>query len=189
MKSKRLTKAIKEIIIEKMCREFFKPREEAEDKAKVALADDAYSSLYSADDKKLMAEAPQGAFRYRTSIGLKFHNYSYHSYELSKAMPFFSSDDGRTVYFKEDSEFIRRFLTIKEREVKIREDRKALTASTNAILDSVTTIPKLLSIWPEVEAYLPTEDIVENLPALPVGDLNALIANLKVHAGEACETI
>lgn len=52
-----------------------------------------------------------------------------------------------------------------------------LKASVNAVLGSVTTDKKLIEIWPESAAFIPSPKDAgkQNLPALPIAELNKLI--------------
>lgn len=56
-------------------------------------------------------------------------------------------------------------------------EKATLITSITSVLDSVTTINKLLQVWPEVREFIPTEPInsTSNLPVLPITELNKLI--------------
>lgn len=66
-------------------------------------------------------------------------------------------------------------LEAKEKEIISR--RSNLRAEVRAVLDSVTTINKLLSVWPEAKELLPSsaKPQVKNLPSVNVESLNAAI--------------
>lgn len=59
---------------------------------------------------------------------------------------------------------------------------QALSMKTQGLLNSVTTIKKLLQIWPDVKQYIPAAEMKSNLPAVQVKDVIALIKCAK----EAC---
>ena len=57
------------------------------------------------------------------------------------------------------------------------ESTEKVRTSVKAAVNSVTTVAKLLKIWPEAKELLPTyvEESKDQLPALQVADLNALV--------------
>ena len=63
-------------------------------------------------------------------------------------------------------------------EEKLNTERwEQVKASVNAAIKSVTTVAKLLKIWPEAKELLPAyvEESKDQLPAIQVADLNALV--------------
>lgn len=56
-------------------------------------------------------------------------------------------------------------------------DKTQITASVNAVLDSVTTDKRLVEVWPEAVAFIPAAERAASpqLPALPIADLNRMI--------------
>ena len=58
----------------------------------------------------------------------------------------------------------------------INEQRQSLRADVRAAVNSVTTVKRLLEVWPEVKELLPTYAApTKNLPAIKVEALNAAI--------------
>ena len=57
------------------------------------------------------------------------------------------------------------------------DERKVLEAQLRTLLGSVTTVKKLLEIWPEAAELLPTAEVksASNLPTVLVSSLNAAI--------------
>jgi len=78
-----------------------------------------------------------------------------------------SSDHPLTIQFEK--------LEAKEKELK--ERRSNLRAEVRAMVDSVTTINKLLLVWPEAKELLPAsaKPKTKNLPSVNVESLNAAI--------------
>jgi hypothetical protein len=56
------------------------------------------------------------------------------------------------------------------------ESIHALKLKTCQLLDSVTTIDKLIKLWPDVVQYIPKSEIKSNLPAVRVKDVVSLIS-------------
>jgi hypothetical protein len=57
------------------------------------------------------------------------------------------------------------------------ERTKVLTAQVMSVINSVTTIKKLIEVWPEARELLPPNEqpIISNLPAVLISSLNAAI--------------
>ncbi|GAA0334767.1 hypothetical protein L9H26_04075 [Morganella psychrotolerans] len=79
--------------------------------------------------------------------------------------------------FPADHELSKRFTQINEKEASIEKREAEIKANVKSALDSVTTIKKLISVWPEVKEILPDGEQIERvtLPAVKVENLNSLI--------------
>ncbi len=73
-------------------------------------------------------------------------------------------------------ERIKKYISRKE---KIEEDKDKLRKSVMSTLRGVTTVKKLLTVWPDAEKYLPDDAATkkDNLPALPAETLNKMISD------------
>lgn len=79
--------------------------------------------------------------------------------------------------FPAEHELSKRFEKLNKKESKIKKKESEIEANVQAALNSVTTIKRLIEIWPESKELIPT-DISKasvSLPALKVEDLNKLI--------------
>lgn len=79
--------------------------------------------------------------------------------------------------FSADHELSKRFEKLNKKESRIKKKESEIEANVQAALNSVTTIKRLIEIWPESKELIPT-DISKasiQLPALQVEDLNKLI--------------
>ena len=97
------------------------------------------------------------------------------------------NDEGKTIYlltphqskclFPADHELSKRFTQLNEREATIEKKEIEIKANVKAVLDSVTTIKRLISVWPEAKEILPESERLERamLPAVKVENLNSLI--------------
>jgi hypothetical protein len=184
MASKRLTQGMKDEIINNMKRQLFKGRKDAVLKKKEQLGEEVYHHIYSKDDRAMMENAPEGAFGYRTHLDVRFHGEGwYESIDLAKARPVFAREERSSIKLPEGSPFKKKYLAINAEGELIKDEMKALEQRANAIMASITTVKKLLEVWPEAEAYLPEEPPkVDNLPAIPVASLNEMIAQLAAKA-------
>ena len=59
----------------------------------------------------------------------------------------------------------------------LKDEIEQLTASINAVLNSVTTDAQLIKVWPEAVAFIPAAEKARTpqLPALPIAELNKMI--------------
>lgn len=69
------------------------------------------------------------------------------------------------------------FYTLQEREQELKSRKKVIAAQVSAVVDGVTTLKKLLEIWPEARELLPPNEqpIISNVPAVLITGLNAAI--------------
>lgn len=79
--------------------------------------------------------------------------------------------------FAADHELSKRFEKLNKKESKIKKKETEIEANVQAALNSVTTIKRLIEIWPESKELIPTDISKASilLPALQVEDLNKLI--------------
>lgn len=79
--------------------------------------------------------------------------------------------------FSADHELSKRFEKLNKKESKIKKKESEIEANVQAALNSVTTIKRLIEIWPESKELIPTDisKSTSTLPALQVEDLNKLI--------------
>ncbi|MEG0281210.1 MAG: Nmad5 family putative nucleotide modification protein [Morganella sp. (in: enterobacteria)] len=105
----------------------------------------------------------------RTKLG-------YGSDEQGKPISRLTPEDGKCL-FPADHKLSKRFTQIIDKEAGIEKREVEIKANVKAALDSVTTIKKLISVWPEVKEILPESEQLERvmLPAVKVENLNSLI--------------
>lgn len=76
-----------------------------------------------------------------------------------------------------DDPLVKEFHDILAEEKANGESWEAVKANVKAAVFSVTTVAKLLKIWPEAKELLPAyvEEAKDQLPAIKIADLNALV--------------
>lgn len=81
------------------------------------------------------------------------------------------------VVFAADHPLVLQFGQLENRKADLKSKRGTLKQQVQAVLASVTTVKKLLEVWPEAKELLPqnVEEAKPQLPALPIADVNALI--------------
>lgn len=79
--------------------------------------------------------------------------------------------------FDADHEITKRFDEVFAAEAKLEARRKDIESTVWAALNSVTTIKRLIEVWPESKELIPdgVDTAKQTLPALKVEDLNRLI--------------
>jgi hypothetical protein len=72
---------------------------------------------------------------------------------------------------------VKEFYDMGSKQDDIDKQTETLRLQVRAAISKVTTVDKLIKLWPEASELLPTDmaSVVTNLPALAVADLNALI--------------
>ncbi|MTC16841.1 Nmad5 family putative nucleotide modification protein [Providencia alcalifaciens] len=85
-------------------------------------------------------------------------------------------DDNKCL-FSADHELSKRFEKLTQKENKLKEKETEINTTVRAALNSVSTIKRLIEIWPESKELIPTDisKSTSTLPALQVEDLNKLI--------------
>lgn len=95
-----------------------------------------------------------------------------HRFQLNAEFRFPSEDRERTL---QDEGLIKEFKQLQERLAKHEDDRITARQQGRALLHSVTTVKKLLEVWPEVKPFLPKDvATVTCALALPVPALNTM---------------
>lgn len=76
-----------------------------------------------------------------------------------------------------DSQLAREFHEIEAQQAEYHSDKERLVLSVRGALEKVTTVKKLLQVWPEAAEIIPPVAAKEakQLPAIPVSDLNKMI--------------
>lgn len=79
--------------------------------------------------------------------------------------------------FTGDHPLVCRFHELLNREAELDKRRSDLKTQVRAVLNSCTTVKKLLDVWPEVKELLPQqlEEARAQLPAVQTADLNAAL--------------
>lgn len=132
----------------------------------------------SAQFKKLEKEIPKrfrsGYLPFNTRGSLSLNCAGLHvrvnEWEGSKAAP-----DSHTLLAGDP--LVQEFHDICAEEKANGESWEAVKENVKAAINSVTTVAKLLKIWPEAKELLPAEveEAKDRLPAIKVADLNALV--------------
>lgn len=144
--------------------------------------DEAKAAEIAQKIDKLLLEMPEG-FAIRSTV-LSMGNYKYVSFEGTRDRVCADWGDAKMVAgFNSTAQIPRgHALEVEHDEIEaldkaIKNDANKMRAQVNSVLNSVTTVAKLLKVWPECRELLPAglgQDKVR-LPAVPIKDLNAAL--------------
>jgi len=157
---------------------------------KKVCAKGAYEAVYSPKTRKLMADAPEGHYPTAKEVRVRKvdpkddENYedTRISFDDLKRIPykhytgatFAAVINADNPVFTKLSELTAKTKEMDEFRQTFREERNASYHRVNNILNSVTTVKRLLEIWPQVQEYLP--ELVSasggGVPAHLIEDLN-----------------
>jgi len=190
----RLTKEIREQIKESAIHKAFDTRDKAHEKATVALADALYKHEYGAAEK-IARKLPQGFCETSNRIRIDAAGFSYRStYDgkksdrltMSKSRPV-PACSGRHIKVGGAHPLNDQAQAVAEEYQAIQRDKEAMVAKLNTLLCSVTTAPKLIEAWPEVERFLPSTTTKPNA-LVPVGLVPQLNAALGIKSTRRATT-
>lgn len=142
---------------------------------KMQLAQDIYNFVFDEKARNLMATLPADWLPLTSGVSFCVGDeQDYRHLELREDLPVpYGKHAGCMVVLDRNSELGTRALELKERAVEISRQRQEDKKNALAILSSVTTIPALLRLWPEVAPFIETNEKPRpKLPAVPITDLN-----------------
>lgn len=142
----------------------------AEAVAKLETANKKIAAIVRALPEEFRTELRAGPMEgtiYASLGGMRARVNEFRGHRPGKSGLMLSSDHPLTVQFEK--------LEAREKELQLRKSN--LRAEVRAVVDSVTTINKLLSVWPEAKELLPAsaKPQTKNLPSVNVESLNAAI--------------
>ncbi len=205
MASRRITAALRDSILKQVLDEAFaedmeklEALKEARVAAEETMKQHAWEAAFSKRDRDLLAKLPEGwlSTSHHVSVsvedehgvqsvtGVNFgceravpecFRYSSRVTNIVKTThPWFKAKEHHDEARKEASDF--------ENDLKVR--RREQAARVLAVINSVSTVSRLVEVWPEVAPYIPTEQAgyVTGLPAVVISDLNS---ELGLPKGEA----
>lgn len=176
-KTVRLTKHIKDRIRRRLIVHAFEEREKANAAGFHQLADAVYHDLYPEALLKQMNAMPGGFLPEDTDVSVCFEQVERFArlwYSNRRRVAQKHTSNAAKVY-EENHEFSKWYAKLDAEKKKIKEERRGAEQSAMAVMDNVTTLKRLIEVWPEVEPF--ARDFLVSaqsgtLPALPIGDLN-----------------
>lgn len=182
----KLTKALREKIIENAVRGAYQGEDDAIDCRRKAASLTLYRVVVTEEQEKLMKKLPHGFFNLE---------------EGQTRVHFLRDDGGRKASFDADfgngvrlpancsgysrievesSETEALFEAIENADNALREKRSSLRTQVSSVVNSASSIPRLIEIWPEGKQFIPEWALVSfqnpNVPAVITSALNSLLA-------------
>lgn len=132
----------------------------------------------------LVAQLPKGSNVKTQKLGYSERSVDAAFGGMQTSIPFNGGEGdrvfGRTTYNRfllpADHELTKEFNAIEAEQQRIDDQAATLTATVRAACDKVTTVEKLLKVWPEVEELVPANEKTPGTAlAIPTDELNKLI--------------
>lgn len=179
----RLTKEMREYIIAHAMSKAFSARHKAHDKATTALADAVYRREYEAVGK-LAEKLPENWCNTGSEIVIEAAGFDWRGREhkssrlamsKSRRMPRHQSSNPVKIGGAHPLNDMAQ--AVAEEYKAIRRDKEALRAKLTTLVYSVTTVPRLLELWPECKPLLPEAPKATTalVPVDLVPEVNALL--------------
>lgn len=197
--STRLTKAMRQDIVDRIIEKTFAARIKKLKAAQVDLADAVYEAVIPVEFVKVAKNHPEDWFNRFSSIDLYQRQGNYGSsmsfpladrkglskrIQLSSPRPFPASFGGSTPDMVLQGDILDSVKTHIKIEQQLCDERDILHDRLMGLVGSVSTLEKLRETAPELADYLPQPQSKSNLPMIPVGSLvnDLMQAGLKIPA-------
>lgn len=148
----------------------------------------AYEAIYTAKERKILKDAPIGWFKEAKIVNVRLGDTDEQiSFPDPKPVPYKHGKSYSAVFaaaLEVDHPMTKKFeeyREICEQTTEAQTDRqtkrKALKLKIEPVVGSVTTVARLLDVWPEVKELLPDgwENSNGGVPAIVVADLNKAV--------------
>lgn len=181
----RLTNALKDQIVDAAAKKAFGERERLLKERKNQLAMSVYALHYPLPLQEIMTTMQTKMGNRPFSMSDSFYGQSFGGrrqyLHLPQEKPFFAERlDPKYEYLDVDHPLTLEFNAISNADDDLKAEDKKLRSEVRAILNSVTTVKRLLDVWPEVKDLLPNLEKPEvYLPAVQIDKINATIFKTK----------
>lgn len=143
-----------------------------------ALALQVYHDLHGLQNQALMDKLPSGWFELKSklTVEIDFQTVRLSLKEQRKFAYRYSS--GIVKIYPPNHDISRAYLEYKKVKDQLSNEEQKASHDARALLNSVTTLKKLLEIWPQVEPFVKDfweQEKSAQLPALPIQSLNAML--------------
>lgn len=175
MSTIRITVSMKDAIVSRLMTHAFNQREQELISADLELGNQIYADVYSPDTIAKFNEFPEGYFPEETDLAVRFQGVKdYVKVNFSRRRIAYCHDRGVVKVYDNDNEFTREYDRLSDIRKKLEDDKKRVRREAQAIIESVTTLKKLIEIWPEVKPFVAglDEQDIRNLPMIPIRELN-----------------
>ena len=178
----RLTQSMRDTIERRLLDHRFAAEEKAIKEERAALGEAVYRDLYPKKVLDQMEALPNGWLPESQSISVRFGdgigNYQGFRFEQSRRLQ--ERHEGTAKVYDEKAPLAKRYAALKDREAALKSDTQEASKKARAVLNSVTTLKRLVEVWPEVAPFVKGlgDDGSKGVPAVPIKELNETL-NLK----------
>lgn len=160
----RLNKKIREEIVRRAMKQAFDEREKQHAINEIAVADALYQNEWG-DVVSALDKVPNVFLNHSMHVEIKAAGYSYgrrnghksQDLKMSKSRPVPYCYDARVIPVGGSHPLNDQVQALADEYQQIQQDRAQLSANLHALVDSATTVAKLLESWPEASQFLPDE--------------------------------
>ena len=173
--SVRLNDVIRAQILEAVLQHAFGEREKKLAAERLAMGDYAYKDVYDAKLRRQMAAMPAGFLPENDDLGIQFEGIGFTRLPLAEPRRIADSHRcGAAKVYDSDHQLTLRYRDRSEARDAVGAERREARIRAKTVLGSVTTVKKLIEVWPEVRQF--AEPWLVESPsralALPIQDLN-----------------
>jgi hypothetical protein len=152
MASTRLTNPMRTIIRDRMLDHAFSAREKALAAQQHALAREVYDRLYPKEVQKLMNALPEGYLSTDDDLMVVISG-EYHTLKYAPGIRLREASDSRRLAILSSDPLGERILAANREDTRLMADKRKQRDDIWGVLTSVSTLNKLLEMWPEVESF------------------------------------
>lgn len=180
-KTVRLTTGIRESVLRQLLKHRFEKEEQELKATQEQLALDAHDLLFPDALRKQLEALPEGFVPTAAYVRVKLGDTHYYRHlefpnDIRKRVR--SADHNKVFLLEPGHPIYARLFELEAKESALKEAKGLARHQAKAVLYSVTTVAKLVSVWPEVTPFVQKFiDAPEpTLPALPIPSLNQMLS-------------
>lgn len=168
---------IKDTIIKRLLKHGFDEREKALRVEENSLGDAVYKDVYSLEIRRLMDDMPRGFLLEKDVLRVSFegNGFCYITFGEYRRISKSHECNAAKVYDSKHP-LSKRYYDFEKRKSALKDEKQTARSNARAVLDSVSTLKKLIEVWPEVGPYVedfePSATGKAMLPALSLKNLN-----------------
>lgn len=191
MASIKLTKGMRDDVVDSVLRHKFGPLEKKLEEEQYKLAEKAYNLVFSKKERELMESLPKGWLRTDDDINIRLPGYCHvrlqfspHKHGLGKdkdrvykRFPYESGSSFNPEVGSKLADLAQAYLDKKD---KLQQEKREARNAAEALMNSVTTVNRAIEVWPAAETFIKDAVGVHGkyqksnapLPVVMVEDLN-----------------
>lgn len=172
----RLTNYIREQVLNAVLKHAFEAREKALEAEKFALGDAVYNDIYPEPLRKQMAALPDGFLPTDGDVKVQFEGQRFTRVYFGERRRIAKSHEYNAArVYDAKHPLTARYDAWKKAQDDLDAEKSKAKSSAEAVLNSVTTVKKLIEVWPEVEQFARpfAVESPSRAIALPIRELNA----------------